>query len=264
MQDRRFHVCANCGEPALVGTVGHVDRPIRGIQTGYYRSPQRHHRIYNFQGKMFCGTSRRRGHDPIRQGSRTGHVLEKYFGQRIRSSREVAHSSTEKNQHGMAPTRYTSARDSPRTWTHPDTVLQEARRRVASLEAAPQAMGDFHGPEVDVLKNALLSPLKEQLAQNDAFIQRSQQRIASLEWERAEEQAFLDKVLVRQSSRRWPSWKRNESRVQSEGLATPRSIDKAQNRELSRGQFADKSTRSPSSCICEMPSMFTTWNQSVH
>ena len=37
----------------------------------------------------------------------------------------------------------------------PDTALQEARRRVASLEAALQAMGDFQGPEVDVLKNAL-------------------------------------------------------------------------------------------------------------
>ena len=88
----------------------------------------------------------------------------------------------------------------------PDTVLQEARRRVASLEAALQAMGDFQGPEVDVLKNALsraqqaarTRPLKEQLAQNDTFIQRSQKRIASLEPERAEEQALLDKALVRQ------------------------------------------------------------------
>ena len=87
----------------------------------------------------------------------------------------------------------------------PDTVLQEARRRVVSLEAALQAMGDFQGPEVDVLKNSLsrakqaaqTRPLKEQLAQNDAFIQRSQKRIASLERERAEEQALLDKALVR-------------------------------------------------------------------
>ena len=87
----------------------------------------------------------------------------------------------------------------------PDTVLQEARRRVVSLEAALQAMGDFQGPEVDVLKNSLsrakqaaqTRPVKEQLAQNDAFIQRSQKRIASLERERAEEQALLDKALVR-------------------------------------------------------------------
>ena len=77
---------------------------------------------------------------------------------------------------------------------------------MASLEAALQAMGDFQGPEVDVLKNALsraqqaarTRPLKEQLAQNDAFIQRSQKRIASLERERAEEQALLDQALIRQ------------------------------------------------------------------
>ena len=58
---------------------------------------------------------------------------------------------------------------------------------MASLEAALQALWNFQGPEVDVLKNALsrakqaaqTRPLKEQL--NDAFIQRSQKRIASLE-----------------------------------------------------------------------------------
>ena len=51
----------------------------------------------------------------------------------------------------------------------PDTVLQEARRRVVSLEAALQAMGDFQGPKADVLKNsfsrakqaAQTRPLKE-------------------------------------------------------------------------------------------------------
>ena len=68
------------------------------------------------------------------------------------TSREVAFRSTEKGQHGnpqivvrVAPTRCTVARDSPRTWTRPRHNLQ--------------AMGDFQGPEVDVLKDALASRL---------------------------------------------------------------------------------------------------------
>ena len=36
----------------------------------------------------------------------------------------------------------------------PDTVQQDVRRRVVSLEAVLQAMGDFQGPEVDVMKNS--------------------------------------------------------------------------------------------------------------
>ena len=88
----------------------------------------------------------------------------------------------------------------------PDKVLLEARRRVASLEVAVKTMGDFQGPEMDVLQSALAKakqaartrPLKEQLAQNDAFIQRSQKRIAQLDRERATEQELLDQALIRQ------------------------------------------------------------------
>ena len=74
---------------------------------------------------------------------------------------EMASRSTEQRHHGnpqlkasgeVAPT--ICADTSPRTWD-PTTVQQEARRRVVSLEAALQAMGDFQGPEVDVLKNSL-------------------------------------------------------------------------------------------------------------
>ena len=145
---------------------------------------------------------------------------------------------------------------------------------------------------VDVLKNALsraqqaarTRPLKEQLAQNDAFIQRSQKRIASLERERAEEQALLDKALVREERLKQEvaaaepvpaEVPMQESSTecfvpQGEGgpvgsgtnpSSSPRVrrrrrefavvIDEAQNWELSRGQFA------------EMPSTFTIWNQSV-
>ena len=166
--------------------------------------------------------------------------------------------------------------------TPPNTALQEARRRVASLEAALQAMGDFQGPEVDVLKNALsraqqaarTRPLKEQLAQSDAFIQRSQKRIASLE--RAEEglvgqgSGLARTVETGGSSSRTSSRRGPHARVEHGGVvpqgeggpvgsganssSSPRvrrrrrefavAIDEAQNWELSRGQFADESTRS--------------------
>ena len=105
----------------------------------------------------------------------------------------------------------------------PDTALQEARRRVASLEAALQAMGDFQGPEVDILKNALSRAQQAGQMRSGKF---GQQKLAkfgpntSIEGtacterrvhpafaeansisgagERAEEQALLEKVLVRQ------------------------------------------------------------------
>ena len=161
-----------------------------------------------------------------------------------RGSTEIPNSNGE-----VAPTIRAVTRGSPRTWTR-DTALQEARRRVVSLEAALQAMGDFQGPEVDVLKNALSrakQAAQTRPLQNDAFIQRSQKRIASLERTRrrtgvvgqgsgsartvetggAAAEPVPAKVPCRSrarrccsSGRRWPNWKRNESRIQSEGPST--------------------------------------------
>ena len=74
----------------------------------------------------------------------------------------------------------------------PDAALEHARSKVSSLEAALTAMGSHQGPEVDALRSALSNakqaaqerPLKVQLAQTDAFVERSRQRIKKLEEER--------------------------------------------------------------------------------
>ena len=114
----------------------------------------------------------------------------------------------------------------------------------------PRSRGGCSEKRVVEGEAAQTRPLKEQLALNDAFIQRSQKRIASLEQERAEEQALLDKALVRHErlkqevaaaepvpaevpmqesstevlflrAKRWPNWKLYESRIQTEGPSTP-------------------------------------------
>ena len=191
----------------------------------------------------------------------------------------------------------------------PDKALLEARRRVASLEAAVQAMGDFQGPEMDVLQSALAKaksaartrPLKEQIAQNDAFIQRSQKRIASLDRERATEQELLDQALVRQERLKQemavaesvptegPAQECNAevlffrakvAKLEAERIPHPvrGSVDAAESvrkRLSKRKRGIAQRTTSPQihktsilgwsrgSWSCEMPSTFTTWNQSI-
>ena len=74
----------------------------------------------------------------------------------------------------------------------PDAALERARSKVSSLEAALTAMGSHQAPVVDALRSALSKakqaaqerPLKVQLAQTDAFVERSRQRIKKLEDER--------------------------------------------------------------------------------
>ena len=183
------------------------------------------------------------------------------------TSREVAFRSTEKRQHGnpqlkasgeVAPTRCTVARDCPRTWTRPPHSSAGGTPMCGQFGSSPTSNGGFprfrggcsEERVVEGKASSRTRPLKEQLAQNDSFIQ--QKRIAPLERERTEEQALLDKALVWQerlkqevaaanqcprrslcrsrarrccsSGRRWPSWKRNESRIQSEGPSTPQRV----------------------------------------
>ena len=89
----------------------------------------------------------------------------------------------------------------------PDAALEHARSKVLSLEAALTAMGSHQGPEVDALRSALSKakqaaqerPLKVQLAQTDAFVERSRQRIKKLEEERDAEVELLNAALQRQA-----------------------------------------------------------------
>ena len=137
---------------------------------------------------------------------------------------------------------------------------------------------------MDVLQSALAKakqaartrPLKQQLAQNDAFIQRSQKRIAQLDRERATEQELLDQALIRQEqlktgngSCRISANRSSYAGVQCGGVipqskggqigsgTNPASssrvcrcrrkfaeaVDEAQNGELFRGQHTHRSTR---------------------
>ena len=89
----------------------------------------------------------------------------------------------------------------------PDAVLVHARSKVSSLEAALTAMGCHQGPEVDALRSALQKakqaaqerPLKVQLAQTDAFVERSRLRIKKLEEEREAEVELLNAAVQRQA-----------------------------------------------------------------
>ena len=89
----------------------------------------------------------------------------------------------------------------------PDAALVHARSKVSSLEAALTAMGSHQGPEVDALRSALQKakqaaqerPLKVQLAQTDAFVERSRLRIKKLEEEREAEVELLNAAVQRQA-----------------------------------------------------------------
>ena len=204
------------------------------------------------------------------------------------SSREMAFRNTEK--HGnpqlkasgeVAPTqmcRHQSENVDP-------TPTQFCRRRagrVVSLEAALQVMGDFQGPEVDVLKNSLSRA--KHAAQTSiegtacterrvhpAFAEancifgagtrrrtgvvglvrheRLKQEVAAAEpvpaevsmQESSTEMLFLRAKVAQLEAERIPH---PVPRVHRHGRELAVAVDEAQDRELSRGQFADESTRS--------------------
>ena len=198
------------------------------------------------------------------------------------SSREMA-SRTEKRHHGnpqlkargeMAP--FKCVDTSPRTWTRPRHSSTGGTQACGQFGSSFQAMGDFQGPEVDVLLRAKQAaqtrPFKEQLAQNDASIQRSQKRIASLErgraknrrcWTRVwfgtnglkQEVAAAEPVPVevpmQESSTEVMFFRVKVAQLEAKRVPHPVQgsidavvVDEAQDRELSKGQFTDESTRS--------------------
>ena len=109
--------------------------------------------------------------------------------------------------------RWPEAKSSPvqRRWqrniprSNPDEVQAAARARVARLEEALKILGEGDSTEVRGLQAALKDarraaqdrPLAAQVEECQAFIQRSQRRLARLEEERAKEQAELDAALGR-------------------------------------------------------------------
>ena len=82
----------------------------------------------------------------------------------------------------------------------PDARVVAARDKVARLEQAIAAMGDFKGPEMDTLATALKraqkdaqeQPLDAQIRAREAFIERSRKRIANYDEERAAEASRLE------------------------------------------------------------------------
>ena len=120
----------------------------------------------------------------------------------------VASSGRQPTFNQQAPTR--GRQPAPRSNVrapNPDAALEHARSKVSSLEAALTAMGSHQGPEVDALRSALQKakqaaqerPLKVQLAQTDAFVERSRLRIKKLEEEREAELELLNAALQRQA-----------------------------------------------------------------
>ena len=117
------------------------------------------------------------------------------------SSKEMAFRNTEKRQHGNPQLKASGRGGANHTCSHQrqsenvdPTPTQLCRRHAGGFR---RFRGGCSEERVSRAKQAAQTrPLKEQVAQNDAFIQRSQKRIASLERERAEEQALLDKALV--------------------------------------------------------------------
>ena len=81
-----------------------------------------------------------------------------------------------------------------RVWT-PDTRMGAARDKVARLEQAIAAMGNYQGPELDVLVAALKKAQKEsqelhleaQIRAREGFIERAKKRIEQFDLERAAE-----------------------------------------------------------------------------
>ena len=82
----------------------------------------------------------------------------------------------------------------------PDAKVVAAREKVARLEQAIAAMGDFKGPEMDTLvtalkhaqKDAQEQPLDAQIRAREAFIELSRMRIAHYDEERAAEISRLE------------------------------------------------------------------------
>ena len=92
----------------------------------------------------------------------------------------------------------------------PEVTMEAAKKRVGGIEAALAALaavGITDSPEVLNLRQSLQKakraaadrPLKEQLSQNEAFIERSRRRIAELDAERAAEVLELEKAEERRA-----------------------------------------------------------------
>ena len=86
--------------------------------------------------------------------------------------------------------------------------MEAAKKRVGGIEAALAALAavvDTDSPEVNIFRQSLQKakraatdrPLKEQLCQNEAFIERSRRRISDLDAERAADVLELEKAEER-------------------------------------------------------------------